>query len=75
MTDDAFRIKDLKEFEKLLKMCQRSGVTSITLPGLVMKLGELPAKAPADAAGQSDAIPTDEPSPEELMFYHVQDPG
>lgn len=39
-------IQNLKELEKLLKLCRKQGVTEITLGGEVsFKLGELPKNA------------------------------
>lgn len=61
-------INDLKDFEKFLKICRKQGVTEVSFGGASVKLGDLPMKHEAD---ESDEIPTDELSPEELMFYHV----
>lgn len=63
-------LSDLKEFEKFLKICRKQGVTDVTLAGVSVKLGELTAKT----SGQedSDEVPTDELSPEEMMYYAVR---
>lgn len=61
-------INDLKDFEKFLKICRKQGVTEVTFAGTSVKLGDLPMKTVPD---DSDEIPTDELSPEELMFYAV----
>lgn len=61
-------INDLKDFEKFLKICRKQGVTEVSFHGNSVKLGELPSKNEAD---ESDEIPTDELSPEQLMFYAV----
>lgn len=63
-------INDLKEFEKFLKICRKQGVTDVTLQGVSVKLGELSAKGESDA--QSEEVPTDELTPDELMYYHLQ---
>lgn len=65
-------INDLKEFEKFLKICRKQGVSDVTLGPISVKLGSLPTKAESDA---SEEIPTEELSPDELMFYHLQNPG
>lgn len=61
-------ISDLKEFERFLKICRKQGVMEVTFAGTSVKLGDLPLKA----SQEDDAdIPTDELSPEQLMFYAV----
>lgn len=61
-------INDLKDFERMLRICRKQGVTEITIDGIKAKLGELPNRThPADDA----EIPTDELSPEQLMYYAV----
>lgn len=60
-------INDLKDFEKFLKICRKLGVTEVSFAGTSVKLGDLPSRQTDD----SDDIPTDELSPEELMFYAV----
>lgn len=62
-------INDLKEFEKFLKICRKQGVTDVTFQGVVVKLGELPNKSTTD---ETDEIPTDELTTEQLMYYAVQ---
>lgn len=61
-------LNDLKDFEKFLKICRKQGVTEVTLAGTSVKLGDLPSKSTQD---DSDDIPTDELTPEQLMFYAV----
>lgn len=63
-------INDLKDFEKFLKICRKQGVSDVTLSGISVKLTDLPQK---QTEAESDEIPTDELSPEELMFYHLKD--
>lgn len=69
-------IKDLKELEKLLKLCRKQGVTDIKLGDVELKLGELPAES--NGRQTSVETPTDNPyanfpdgelTPEQLMFY------
>ncbi len=61
-------LSDLKELEKFLKICRKQGVTDISFAGVSVKLGDLPAKTEAN---DSDEIPTDELTPEQMMFYAV----
>lgn len=62
-------ISDLKDFEKFLKICRKQGVTEVSFGGASVKLGEISSKSSAEE--QSDEIPTDELTPEQLMFYAV----
>lgn len=62
-------LSDLKELEKFLKICRKQGVTDISFAGVSVKLGELPSKS-MDSDDSSD-IPTDELTPEQMMFYAV----
>lgn len=61
-------ISDLKDFEKFLKICRKQGVTDVTFAGTSVKLGALPSK---DSDSESDEIPTDELTPDQLAFYAV----
>lgn len=50
-------IKDIKELEKLLKLCRKQGVTEIKLGDVEFKLGELPIiKAPQEATDEDDVF-------------------
>lgn len=62
-------LNDLKEFEKFLKVCRKQGVTDVTFAGCTVKLGDLPRKE--TESEESDEIPTDELSPDEMIFYAV----
>ncbi len=61
-------INDLKDFEKFLKICRKQGVKEVSHNGTSVVLGDLPMRTNTD---ESEEIPTDELSPEELMFYAV----
>lgn len=63
-------LSDLKEFEKFLKICRKQGVTDVSFAGVSVKLGELAAKTSGQE--ESDEVPTDELSPEEMMYYAVR---
>lgn len=63
-------LSDLKELEKFLKICRKQGVLEISFAGTAVKLGDLPLKA--DREDDADvSIPTDELTPEQLMFYAI----
>lgn len=66
-------ISDLKDFEKFLKLCRKQGVTEVTFAGTSVKLGDLPLKANQEEG--DEIIPTDELTPEQLMFYAVNANG
>lgn len=71
-------IENFKDFEKLLKLCRKQGITDVTLhDGKVtgIKLGELPAKATDsideidDLADPLEGFPEGELTPEELTYF------
>lgn len=68
-------IKDLRELEKLLKICRRQGVTHLRLGDVSLKLGDLPqeqSKIPDVQEIGADPyanFPTGDLSPTQLMFY------
>lgn len=62
-------LNDLKDFEKFLKICRKQGVSDVSLAGVSVKLGDLPSRGLEQS--ESDEVPTDEPSPEEMIFYAV----
>lgn len=68
-------IKDLKELEKLLKLCRKQGVTKIELEGCKLELGEMPQ---AQSHVQEIEVNPDDPwskfpagtlTPEQLAYY------
>lgn len=60
---------DLKPFEALLKLCRKQGVSKITLGDVVIDFGDLPKKNTKSEADDADEVPTDELTPEQLMFF------
>lgn len=64
-------LNDLKELEKFLKICRKQGVTDICYQGMSVKFGDLPTKETVQVE-DSEEIPTDGLTPEQLMFYAVQ---
>lgn len=61
-------INDLKELEKLLKLCRKQGVTEINLGTVAFKLGDLPDKSKEEEETVSN-FPSEVLTPDQLMFY------
>lgn len=56
-------LPNVKELEKLLKMCRKQGVNKLTLAELVVEFGELPTSNEeklVDAEGVLPVVPSDE---------------
>jgi hypothetical protein len=69
-------INNIKDLEKLLKLCRRQGVQEINLGTVSFKLGELPIEVDKNAKNILDEVedpyanfPAGELSPEQLAFY------
>ncbi len=66
-------IENLKDLEKLFKLCRKHGITEIDLSRTSFKLGDLPTKEENQLAEtETDPysnFPTGELTPEQLMFY------
>lgn len=70
-------INDLKDLQKLLKLCRAQGITDFKMNGLEIKFGDLPItqRALSDMPSDEDAtnpygnFPQGELTPEQLMFY------
>lgn len=67
-------ISDLKEFEKFLKICRKKGVSEITYGEISVKFGELPRDFESQSV-DNDEISSDALTPDELIYYAVQDTG
>ena len=72
-------IQDLKELEKLIKLCRRTGIDTISVDGITFSLGTQPQQLGASTklnAGsfvtEDTKILTSELTPEQLMFYSSQ---
>ena len=64
-----------KELGPLFKLCRKFGVAEITLEGVSIKFGDMPARKPSESDGDVDQdMETDEPTPEELMFFSAPRP-
>lgn len=62
-------IKDLDQLTAFLKICRKQGVTDIKFDGLSVSFGSLPIKNRKDEDAEDADIPTDELTPEQLMFF------
>lgn len=69
-------VENLKELERLLKLCRKQGVSEITLEGVSFKLTDLPAEkshfaadADDEPADQYAGFPEGDLTPEELTFF------
>lgn len=69
-------ISDLKDLQKLLKLCRAQGITDFKMNGLEIKFGDLPIVqgqaqqvAYQDPATQWSNFPPGELTPEQLAFY------
>jgi hypothetical protein len=78
-------ISDLKDLEKLIKLCRKTGVSNITIDGIVLELGYEPLKTfkgkpmrpmlnkILGEVGEDtpiiDNIQTDELTEEQLLYY------
>lgn len=66
-------IENLKDLEKLLKLCRKQGVTEIKLGVVELKLGDVPVDNAANIIAEPkdpyESFPQGELTPEQLMFY------
>lgn len=70
-------VENLKDLEKLLKLCRKQGVTEINLGSVSLKLGDLPIETSKQLVNLSDDLSADpyqnfpqgDLSPTQLMFY------
>ena len=69
-------INDLKDLQKLFKICRAQGITDFKMNGIEIKLGELPLteKQYQEQVSQQDVtsygnFPQGDLTPEQLMFY------
>lgn len=69
-------VNNLKELEKLFKLCRKQGITELDLGTIKFKVGDLPYEAGKDA--EQGEMPTENPyanfpdgelTPEQLAFY------
>lgn len=67
-------LNDLKELEKLFKICRKQGVLDLSFEGVTVKFGELPTKAGSQSEDLEE-VPTEGLTPEQMMFYAVETVG
>lgn len=61
---------DLRGFQGFLKVCRKQGVSEISLGGVVIKFGDLPARKAKDSEDDDkDDVATDGLTEEQLMFF------
>ncbi len=51
-------INNLKDLEKLIKLCRKTGVQAITVDGISLQLGSLPVKASTSQSFMDMQLPT-----------------
>lgn len=68
-------IANLKDLEKLLKLCRKQGVTKLSMGDVTLELGEMPQQTnesiveEIDPANPYANFPQGDLTPEQLMFY------
>jgi hypothetical protein len=67
-------IENLKDLEKLLKICRKQGVQEIDLGTIKLKLGDLPQEPTEDNLSEDNSdpyakFPQGTLTPEQLAFY------
>lgn len=65
-------IENLKDLEKLFKLCRKQGISEIDLSSMKFKLGDLPIERgsiPEAPSNPYTGFPEGELTPEQLMFY------
>lgn len=69
-------IDDLKDLQKLFKICRAQGITDFKMNGIEIKFGDLPANHITQSEDQTQIpsnrfanFPQGELSPEQLLFY------
>ncbi len=73
-------LPEIKQLDKIIALCRKRGVSEITVEGVTIKLGDAPVKRNRQAKGPSkpfhqddNRVETSELTPEQLLFYSVQD--
>jgi hypothetical protein len=61
------QLPDIKQLEKILKLCRKQGVTELTMSDMSFKFGDLPRDQTADEPEANALGLTDE----QLAFYSV----
>lgn len=61
-------LPNVKELEKLLKMCRKQGITELEMQGMHFKFGDLPANSDEKLADGLPAVPSDE----DMAYWSTQ---
>lgn len=64
-------LPNVKELEKLLKMCRKQGITELTMQGMSFKFGDIP-RDPGEAEEPAEVVSLAMPSPEEMAYWSSQ---
>lgn len=69
-------INDLKDLQKLFKLCRAQGITDFKMNGLELKLGEMPQQTSGQSINEDeitlnpyDGFPQEILNPEQLAHY------
>lgn len=65
-------LPNVKELEKLLKMCRKQGITDLTMGTMSFKFGDLPKDAGAQEEEMDSVLPG--VNAEDLAYWSAQDP-
>lgn len=72
------KIENLKDLNKLIQLCRKTGVEAITVDGIELKLGNDPIKPSKRVSNrpnyEQDTVKTDELTPEQMLFWSSQGP-
>jgi hypothetical protein len=66
------QIQTLKDLEHLIKLCRKTGVDSVTIDGITIKLGDMPEKSTKSNNRKSSTkeIDVDQPIPSAFMEHN-----
>lgn len=68
-------INDLKDLERLFKLCRKQGIAEFAINGITFKLGDLPVEQSKHVTIEDEItdpyknFPQGELTPEQLMYY------
>lgn len=64
------QLPNIKDLEKLLKMCRKQGITELTMADMSFKFGELPLDK--EETEEAEQVAPIGPSAEEMLFWSSQ---
>lgn len=68
------KIDTIKDLEAVLKLCRKQGVTSISIDGIQLAIGDMPEEKPKTEQ-QNPAAPMPEYTQEQMLLWSVPDFG